>query len=139
MNHRRTPLPILLTATCLVVASSFAANAPTPNTSPAPSALAEEKAAEATVTKKFLHSTKDTYGWMPVKGNISYDFFPDGRLHIQGPDGEATMWEGKWSLKGDQLTVTNSTKKETKTYTATIDGADLLLDGKRYKRHKATE
>jgi hypothetical protein len=100
-----------------------------------PVLLADEEAPK--ITKKFLHSTKGTYGWTPVKGNISYDFFPDGRVHIQGPDGEATMWEGKWSLKGDQLTITNTTKKETKTYKATVEGEDLLLDGKRYQRQKA--
>lgn len=86
--------------------------------------------------KKFLLSTEGTYGWSPVKGTISYDFFPDGRLHIQGPDGEATMWQGKWSLKGDQLTLVNSDEKTTKTVTAKIDGDDLLLDEARYRRYK---
>lgn len=84
--------------------------------------------------KKFLYSTKGTYGWQPVKGTIMYDFFKDGRLSVQGPDGEATMWEGKWSLKGDQLTI--SYNKKTSTVTATIDGNDLLLDGQRYHRYK---
>lgn len=84
--------------------------------------------------KKFLYSSKGSYGWQPVKGSIMYDFFKDGRLSVQGPDGEATMWEGKWSLNGDQLTI--SYNKKTSTVTATIDGADLLLDGQRYHRYK---
>jgi hypothetical protein len=92
--------------------------------------------AEAKVDlKKFLYSTKGTYGWQPVKGTIMFDFFKDGRLAVQGPDGEATMWEGKWSLKDDKLTM--SYDKKTMTVTAAIDGDDLLLDGKRYKRSKA--
>lgn len=99
-------------------------------------ALPAGLAAEDGALRKFLHSIEGTYGWSPVKGTISYDFFPDGRLHIQGPDGEATMWEGKWKLKGDQLTITNSDKKTTKTVAAKIDGKDLLLDGQRYKRYR---
>ncbi|HEX8372316.1 MAG TPA: hypothetical protein VF585_06030 [Chthoniobacterales bacterium] len=86
--------------------------------------------------KEFLHSTEGTYGWAPVEGDLSYDFFPDGRLHIQGKDGEATMWEGTWSLEGDQLTLTNKTNKTTKTVTAKRDGAELVLDGKHYRRYK---
>ncbi len=84
--------------------------------------------------KKFLYSTKGTYGWQPVKGTIMYDFFKDGRVAVQGPDGEATMWEGKWSLKDNQLTISYDQKNIT--VTAAIDGADLLLDGKRYRRYK---
>lgn len=97
-----------------------------------PSVLAE---AEAKVDlKKFLYSTKGTYGWQPVKGTILYDFFKDGRVSVQGPDGEATMWEGKWSLKGDKLTI--SYDKKTTTVTAAIDGDKLTLDGQPYKRYK---
>jgi|GEM_PF-1288106 len=95
--------------------------------------LPKEKAANL---KKFLLSTKGTYGWNPVKGTIRYDFFPDGRLHIQGPDGEATMWQGKWSLKGDQLTLVNIDEKTTKTVTAKMDGDELLLDDVCYRRYK---
>jgi hypothetical protein len=108
----------------LLVASTFFA------------ALPSARGAEDGALRKFLHSVEGTYGWSPVKGTISYDFFPDGRLHIQGPDGEATMWEGTWKLKGDQLTITNSDKKTTKTVTAKIDGKDLLLDDQRYKRYR---
>lgn len=91
------------------------------------------------VTAKFLHSTPGTYGWWtgtPSLKDPSYDFFPNGNLHIQGPDGEATMWEGKWSLKGDQLTLTNKPLKTSKTVTAAISGQDLLLNGVRYRRYK---
>ncbi len=85
--------------------------------------------------RTFLSSTEGTYGWQPVKGDISYDFFENGRLHVQGPDGEATMWEGTWKLKGDQLTIVVPDRKTNKTYTASIDGKDLLLDSARYKRY----
>lgn len=95
-----------------------------------------QPAKSAKSLRTFLLSTKGTYGWAPVKGSTTFDFFPDGRLHIQGPDGEATMWEGKWRLEGDQLTIINSTLKKTQVVTASIDGADLLLDGKRYRRSR---
>lgn len=104
-----------------------------------PPATKKEAAASAVALKKFLHSTDGTYGWEPVKAGgdgLSYDFFPDGRLHIQGADGEATMWEGKWLLEGNNLTMTNSTKKTKKTVTATADGKELLLDNVRYRRYK---
>ncbi|MEQ1862531.1 MAG: hypothetical protein ABMA13_21640 [Chthoniobacteraceae bacterium] len=99
-------------------------------------AAPDAHSADDPALRRFLLSTKGTYGWSPVQGTISYDFFPDGRLHIEGPDGEATMWQGKWKLTGDKLTITNSDRKTTTTVTVKIDGADLLLDGKRYKRYR---
>ncbi|NOQ34793.1 MAG: hypothetical protein GQ569_02745 [Methylococcaceae bacterium] len=88
------------------------------------------------VSAGFLHSVEGTYGWNPVEGDISYDFFSDGRLHIQGADGEATMWEGKWTLLANQLTLVNTTLNTTKTVTATKEGNELLLDDKRYHRYR---
>ncbi len=85
--------------------------------------------------RKFLHSTPGTYGWSPVKGDISYDFFVDGRLHVQGPDGEATMWTGTWKLKGDRLTLVVPELKKNSTVTVAIEGDELLLDGERYRRY----
>lgn len=93
-------------------------------------------ASQQAVDASFLHSTEGTYGWNPVEGDISYDFFPDGRLHIEGADGEATMWEGTWTLSGNQLSLTNTTLNTSMTVTATRDGGDLLLDGKRYRRYR---
>lgn len=68
--------------------------------------------------------------------SFSMIFFPNGNLAIQGPDGEATMWEGKWSLKGDQLTLTNDSLKTKKTVTAKVEGTEILLGVDRYKRYK---
>jgi len=85
--------------------------------------------------RQFLYSAPNTYGWQPVEGNISYDFFKDGRLHVQGPDGEATMWQGTWKLKGNQVTLKVPELKTNKTFTVTIDGDDLLLDDLRYHRN----
>jgi len=87
-----------------------------------------------TQLRKFLHSAPDTYGWQPAEGDITYDFFPDGRLHVQGPDGEATMWGGTWKLKGNLVTLKVPDLKFYKTFTVTIDGNDLLLDDMRYRR-----
>ncbi|MFZ4484453.1 MAG: hypothetical protein ACOYOL_10790 [Chthoniobacterales bacterium] len=91
--------------------------------------------ARADDVRTFLLSAPNTYGWFPVEGNISYDFFPDGRLHVQGPDGEATMWEGTWKLAGDQVTLKIPALKSNETLTVEKDGDELLLDGKRYKRY----
>jgi len=85
--------------------------------------------------RAFLLSTPDTYGWSPVEGDISYDFFPDGRLHVQGPDGEATMWEGTWKLEGNKVTLKVPALKSNETLTVEIDGEELLLGGKRYRRY----
>lgn len=88
---------------------------------------------------QFLLSPEGTYGWEPEKGEISYDFFKDGRVHIQGNDGEATMWEGTWTLEADRLTVVNKTLKKTSTFTAAVDGEALLLNDVRYQRVQETE
>ncbi len=92
-------------------------------------------AGSETETRQFLYSTPNTYGWQPVKGDNSYDFFKDGRLHVQGKDGEATMWEGTWKLKGDQLTLKIPALKINRTYTVSMDGKILLLDSQRYRRY----
>jgi len=84
--------------------------------------------------RQFLHSTPNTYGWQPVDGEFSYDFFPDGRLHVQGSDGEASMWEGTWKLEGNRLTLKIPDLKVNTTFTAGADGDELLLDGQRYRR-----
>jgi hypothetical protein len=97
--------------------------------------LAAATPARADDLRDFLLSTPETYGWSPVEGDISYDFFPDGRLHVQGPDGEATMWEGTWKLVGDQVTLKIPALKSNETLTVEKDGDELLLDGKRYKRY----
>ncbi|MFT5777368.1 MAG: hypothetical protein ACI837_000300 [Crocinitomicaceae bacterium] len=53
--------------------------------------------------KKFLFSSENTYGWKTEENEIELDFLNNRLLFIQGPDGESTMWEGKWWLKGDRL------------------------------------
>lgn len=107
-------------------------------TTPPPPPPAEAAPATPPLTAAFLVSTPGTYGWQPVGDDrgISYDFFKDGRLHIQGPDGEASMWEGRWSLQGDKLTLKNTTLKTTKTVVASVSGNTLLIDGRRYRRYK---
>lgn len=85
--------------------------------------------------RSFLHSTPGTYGWSPVEGGISYDFFPEGRLHAQGSDGEASMWEGTWSLDGNELTMKIPALESNSTVTVEVSDGDLLLDGVRYRRY----
>lgn len=86
--------------------------------------------------KTFILSTKNTYGWENKTNNISLDFFKDGRLHIQGSEGEASMWEGKWSLKGNKLTMKRPDLKKTIIVTVKINNDFLILDNITYKRYK---
>jgi hypothetical protein len=90
--------------------------------------------------KAFLYSKEGTFGWRIDAGTlILLDFFKDGRLSVQGPDGEATMWEGKWSLAGDQLTMECKGCGEMKakeTVTVKMDGEKLVLGDKTYSRNK---
>jgi len=85
--------------------------------------------------KAFLQSKEGTYGWQTTADSIMFDFFKDGRLHIQGPDGEATMWEGKWELKGNQLTMISEEKKMNETKLIQMKGDTLLLGDKAYTRY----
>jgi len=97
----------------------------------------ETGASEADI-KAFLKSKEGTYGWNTDANKLGLDFFDDGRLHVQGPDGEATMWEGKWSLAGDQLTMECKGCGEMKpkeTVTVKMDGEKLVLGDKTYTRY----
>jgi hypothetical protein len=88
--------------------------------------------------KAFLNSKEGTYGWNPTTGDLGLDFFKDGRLVVQGPGGESELWEGKWSLAGDQLTMecTNCGKMPAKqTVQVKIDGENLVLGDKTYTRY----
>ena len=102
---------------------------PTEATSPAPVLVQPEADLKA-----FLHSKEGTYGWKTTADSITYDFFTDGRLHIQGPDGEATMWEGKWKLKGNQLTLISEERKLNETATIKMLNDTLFLGDKAYTR-----
>jgi hypothetical protein len=86
--------------------------------------------------KLFIISTDNTYGWETNSNDISLDFIKDGRLHIQGPDGESTMWQGKWSLKSDKLTMVRPDLEKNISVTVKINGENLLLDNIIYKRYK---
>jgi hypothetical protein len=86
--------------------------------------------------RSFIFSTPGTSGWATKSDNISLDFFEDRRLHIQGPDGESTMWEGSWQLEGDKLTLVRTDLRETKTLTAKINGDSLILNKRAYFRYK---
>jgi hypothetical protein len=86
--------------------------------------------------KSFIFSTENTIGWETTSNDISLDFFKDGRLHIQGSDGESTMWEGRWSLKGDKLTMKRPDLEKTITVTAKINGENLVLDNIIYNRYQ---
>jgi len=87
--------------------------------------------------KEFLFDIADNYGWQTTSDDKMLDFFKDGRLAIQGPDGEATMWEGKWSIDGNQITLECSDIKLNETVTAKIDGENLVLGTKIYTRYFA--
>ena len=87
--------------------------------------------------RSFLISTEGTYGWETKTDKISLDFFEDGRLHIQGPDGEATMWEGSWKLEGIRLTMVRPDLETTETESVSKDGDKLMIGVVEYTRYKA--
>jgi len=87
--------------------------------------------------RSFLISTEGTYGWETKTDKISLDFFEDGRLHIQGPDGEATMWEGSWKLEGIRLTMVRPDLETTETESVSKDGDKLMIGAVEYTRYKA--
>ena len=93
----------------------------------------KSKASEAEI-KAFLVSKEGTFGWQTTEDKVSLDFFPDGRLHIQGPDGEATMWQGKWSLAGNTLTMERTDLEKTETVEVKIEGENLILGNTTYTR-----
>lgn len=115
---------------------------PAPETKPA---TVDSQAAPVPVTnvsteqekkiREFMMSKPGTFGWETKAENISLDFFPDGRMHIQGPDGEATMWGGKWRLSGDQLTMERTDLGKTVVATARIDGKNLVIGDRVYTRY----
>jgi hypothetical protein len=86
--------------------------------------------------RSFIISAANTYGWETKSNDISLDFFKDGRIHIQGPDGESTMWTGRWSLKGDKLTMKRPDLEKTITVIVKINGENLILDNVIYNRYK---
>jgi hypothetical protein len=88
--------------------------------------------------RSFLHSKEGTYDWMTTADDLALDFFQDGRMHVQGPDGEATMWTGIWSLQGNQLTMEceNCGKMPPKQrLPIRIEGESLRIGDKVYTRY----
>ena len=84
--------------------------------------------------KAFIVNRVDSVGWK-TSGEANFlDFFPDGRIHIQGPEGEATMWEGKWSIKGNQITIQRGDTNKTETLNIQMEGENLNIGGKIYER-----
>ncbi len=99
---------------------------------------AEEAQVSEEVLRAFLHSKEGTYGWNTTSDELGLDFFKDGRLHVQGPDGEATMWLGTWSLQGNQLTMQCEecgSMPSKQTFPIKIDGEKLLIGDKVYTRY----
>ena len=94
----------------------------------------KSKPSEAEI-KAFLISKEGTFGWQSTPDPIILDFFADGRMPIQGPEGEATMWEGKWSLSGNKLTMERTDLGKTETVEVKIEGESLNLGGKIYNRY----
>jgi len=133
-------LALLMCFAMIVLSSCKNQNADQSNTSEAPfnteenAGITDESAVDEKKLRTFLHSTAGTYGWETASEDVSLDFFEDGRLHIQGPDGEATMWEGTWSLEGNKLTMSRTDLKTMIRVDAKIEGDQLILDGIPYVR-----
>ncbi len=85
----------------------------------------------------FLPSIDGTFGWVTADENdISYDFFPTNNgLHIQGPDGEATMWQGTWSVSEGKVRIVCKDRNQDEQLVVKIDGEKLVLGDKTYTRY----
>ena len=133
--------------TAMTAASLFGGDdikAQTPQTLQKPGIEKTISTPEAQI-KKFLISPEGTYGWRRLDGRIIYDFLKDGRLLIFGSEGEVEMFEGRWILKGDKLTVINNTFNDirnadkvfaTKTFPVKIVKGNLVLGDQVFKRYK---
>lgn len=88
------------------------------------------------VIRHFLVSKPGTYGWQTTADDVSLDFFPDGRLHIQGPDGEATMWQGSWSVKEGVLGMDRKDLGVEESFRVVIVGDSLKLGERVYSRYR---
>ena len=72
-------------------------------------------------------------GWEAIDFVYYFSFMEDGRIFGQGEDGEASMWEGTWTLDGDILTAVTLDFQEV-SYTLQADGDYLLIDGYKYQK-----
>ncbi len=67
-------------------------------------------------------------GWQKEGEEFFLTFMPDGSLHLQGAEGEASMAEGTWKLDGDKLTIVcegmdiNETKEIKEEHTSFLFG-----------------
>jgi len=87
--------------------------------------------------RAFLLSEPGTYGWQTPADSIMLDFLADGRLHIQGPDGEASMWEGRWELKEDgRLTLFRADLGREQTLPVAREGERLRIGDRLYDRYR---
>lgn len=111
--------------------------------SPSPDADAEELVIEEISEEDFKvflgDIIPDNYGWKTENDDILLGFYANNNMHIQGPDGEATMWEGTWELNGDQLTMDRTDLGKKITVTAQKAGDKILLDGVVYTRFAPLE
>lgn len=56
--------------------------------------------------KKFIVATEGFIGWKRKNEPLLLiSFFEDGGLSVQGDQGEATMWSGKWKIAGDKIEI----------------------------------
>jgi hypothetical protein len=97
-----------------------------------------------TVLRNFIFAPgggKNIHSWESINGEyINYGFFKNGNLFRQGSDGEASMGEGKWVIKGNKLIITDDYKGTTKTFTPkiikgkTVKEDRLILGDQVFKR-----
>ncbi len=92
-----------------------------------------------TAIKDFLYSIPGSYGWSSANDDNSYDFMQNGNLFIQGKDGEATMWEGNWSLEGEQINMKCADILLDKTLPIKKMGDSLMIGDKIYQRYTPSE
>lgn len=76
---------------------------------------------------------KPAYGWKKADEEYFLTFMEDGRLHVQGDDGEATMWEGKWSISNGSVTLEIPELDKNETLTIKTEDEILYLGETKYE------
>lgn len=74
------------------------------------------------------------YGWKQADKDYFLAFMSDGRVAIEDDEGEATMWEGTWSLEGKTLTIKSEEFGE-QVYTIEKKGQDLYLNDDKFLKY----
>ena len=78
--------------------------------------------------------TAPEYGWKQADKDYFLAFMADGRVAIEGDQGEASLWEGSWSLDGTTLTI-QSDEFGKQVYAVKKNGDALFLNDDKFVKY----